>query len=620
MIPRLIHQMFIPPAEDPHRTLDAEVLAQCAAWQAHHPEFEYRLWNLAAFRGLCIVHDALHVFEAIQACRFPSMKVDMARLTILSALGGFWADLKLVPLRPFLSDLIGHRLVLAEHFVNDAWVPGLPCAAFMGAEPGHAFLHAATEHALRQIEARWPRTLEVAGPNALYHVLSAMRHSGQIGPDYVMLPQHVAWNGLFANGSSSYNRGRTGDMHWSLRERVESPYLDAGAPAPATRTSATPTPAHEEAAMPVSSDAFNDLVSHVLARLRPGRVCDIGSGAGKYGKLVRSLSSQLDFPVHCTAIEIDAQYVEQFALRQLYDEVVAGDALDLLKTPRARFDVVIIGDCIEHMRKSHAIDLLNFLVYRAGYILVLWPDEAIQDDWEGHAAEAHISTWSVDDFRPWNVLHASRYVETGRMNIVLLRGYQRTSAVISGQEFRQWQDAPFIPAQAADTRSALDRLRDRVRDDPGNVTLCNQLAYALMETGRVQEAREALLAAVRRNGAVGSLLLTLSHACNRLSLPQEAILYGHAAVSALPGEFHAHMHLAYLLFGVRELDDARTTLLAAAALNPNDPRPFEMLSTLHERAGRPTEALEAIEVALRLSPDNPLFRQRREQLLAGAGP
>lgn len=622
MIPKLIHQMFVPPAEDPGRGLDADILAQCDAWRTLHPGFRHRLWNLPMLRGLCVVHDLMPVFDAIQLCRFPAMQADLARLAILSALGGFWADLRLVPQRGFLPALSGHRLVLAEHFVNDSWVPGLPCSAFIGAEPGHPFLHAAIQNALARVRMREPRTLEVAGPGALHQLLRRMRNSEALGEGFHLLRQDEAWGVLFANGSSSYNRGHTGDLHWSLRERHESPYLDPAPMQPSRMPSATmpsatrPPTGRRKAAMPVSSNAFDSLASHILAHLRPGRVLDIGPGAGKFGKLVRDLSAQLGAPVHTTALEIDSAYVSQFELHRHYDEVVVGDALGLLHTPRMRCDLAILGDCLEHMRKSHGLDLLNFLIYRSAHILVLWPDEAIQDDWEGHAAEAHISTWSPEDFRPWKVLHASTYSESGRMNLALIRGYQPARAPVTEEDFRQWQETPFVLAQAVQPRSALDRLREKVAAAPGDDALLSQLGYALMEAGRFAEAREAMATRLRPQGNSGGLLLALSHASNRLGHREEALGLARAAAEASPRDVHAHMHLAYLLLGSGVLEEARKALTAALSLKPNEARAYEALSTVHERAGRPDQALAAIEAALQLAPDNALYRQRRDRMAA----
>jgi SAM-dependent methyltransferase len=173
--------------------------------------------------------------------------------------------------------------------------------------------------------------------------------------------------------------------------------------------------------MPFSSGAFDYWAGTLFDLLQPKTLLDIGPGAGKYGRIARERALRGSFVCRTTAIEIDESYVGTYKLHDLYDEVIVGDATErLLKTPRCRFDLAIVGDCIEHMRKSDGIDLLNFLIYRVGYICIIYPERFLQDDWGDHAAEAHISTWSEDDFRGWDVLH---HFWSG-MHMFLIDGYQ----------------------------------------------------------------------------------------------------------------------------------------------------------------------------------------------------
>jgi phospholipid N-methyltransferase len=180
--------------------------------------------------------------------------------------------------------------------------------------------------------------------------------------------------------------------------------------------------------LPYSSNAFDHYVSTVIGLLQPQTVCDIGPGAGKYVDIVRKAAELHGFAARITAVEIDEAYVEQYDLRSRHDEVILGDALDLINSPKVRFDLVIIGDCIEHMRKSNGVDLLNFLMYRAGYICVIYPEAYIQDDWDGHAAEAHISTWGPADFSDWKTLHHS----WDGAHLFLIKGYQPSRLTITG--------------------------------------------------------------------------------------------------------------------------------------------------------------------------------------------
>lgn len=181
--------------------------------------------------------------------------------------------------------------------------------------------------------------------------------------------------------------------------------------------------------MPYSNTTFDGYVLKLLDLLQPATVLDIGAGAGKYGKMVRDWgkSKLLERP-WVTGVEADDSYISRFELAKLYDTLIVDDANTLIHRPKMRFDLVILGDVIEHMRKSRALDLLNFLVYRSGYIVVVTPDKFQQDDWEGHALEAHISTWSEHDFVGWDTLHR----EYEGMHLFLIKGYQPSRMTITG--------------------------------------------------------------------------------------------------------------------------------------------------------------------------------------------
>jgi phospholipid N-methyltransferase len=180
--------------------------------------------------------------------------------------------------------------------------------------------------------------------------------------------------------------------------------------------------------MPYSSDAFDHYIDTLIGLLRPATVCDIGPGAGKYSRIIRNRANLDQFSVELTGVEIDESYVREFNLHEKYDKIIVGNAIKIIDSPRNRYDFVIIGDCIEHMKKSEGLDLLNFLIYRAGYICVVYPDQFIQDDLDGHAAEAHISTWSEADFTGWKTLH---HAWSG-MHLFLIKGYQPSRMTITG--------------------------------------------------------------------------------------------------------------------------------------------------------------------------------------------
>jgi hypothetical protein len=179
--------------------------------------------------------------------------------------------------------------------------------------------------------------------------------------------------------------------------------------------------------MPYSSAALDDVSETLIRSVSPARCLDVGPGAGKYGRLVRSIHQSADI----VAVEIDAAYIEQFRLRDVYDEVLCGPASLLFdRDLDAAYDLVIIGDCLEHMRKSEGVDLLNFLAYRSKYILVVYPIRWIQGSWDGHRSEAHISVWSEADFN-W-LDHVS--IRRSELVAVAMNGFLRDEGVEPGVE------------------------------------------------------------------------------------------------------------------------------------------------------------------------------------------
>jgi hypothetical protein len=223
--------------------------------------------------------------------------------------------------------------------------------------------------------------------------------------------------------------------------------------------------------MPISADAFDKWIGAMVSLLQPSKVCDIGPGAGKYGKMIKKAAARGGFTSHVTAIEIDASYVEEYGLRSIYDEIIIDDAINIINTPQVRFDLVMIGDCIEHMRKSSAIDLLNFLVYRSSYICVVYPEKAIQDAWQGHAAEAHISTWSAEDFKGWNSLHKTVDHPWCKMHLSLIKGYQRSRLLTDADIVALERRVDAVQRQTSQSASPAQEVTAEAPGLPGMVNL-----------------------------------------------------------------------------------------------------------------------------------------------------
>lgn len=174
---------------------------------------------------------------------------------------------------------------------------------------------------------------------------------------------------------------------------------------------------HHPVIVPGSFPVFDTVVEQFIEWISPRRALDVGCGAGKVGRMLRQHAPE------CVrvGIEIESSYVERFSLRELYHRIDVADIRRWWPEHSAEcFDLVVIGDCIEHLPKSQGLDLLNALQYRAAWIVVLAPEFIVQGAVGGVDAEAHCSVWSERDFG-WHDLWA--WDNTRAMSLFVLRGY-----------------------------------------------------------------------------------------------------------------------------------------------------------------------------------------------------
>lgn len=170
--------------------------------------------------------------------------------------------------------------------------------------------------------------------------------------------------------------------------------------------------------MPYSSEIFDGEIKDIISKIKPTNFLDLGAGAGKYGELIKVAVPE----VKTIAIEIEQDYIERFSLKRTYDEVWNMSVLDLI-SPRyyeKTFDLVMIGDIIEHLKKSDGVDLINYLIYRSKWIIVEFPHQYLQNAVEGYDSEAHISVWGESDFVNFDC--TKLYNKEGQ-RLVVLKGY-----------------------------------------------------------------------------------------------------------------------------------------------------------------------------------------------------
>jgi 2-polyprenyl-3-methyl-5-hydroxy-6-metoxy-1,4-benzoquinol methylase len=144
--------------------------------------------------------------------------------------------------------------------------------------------------------------------------------------------------------------------------------------------------------MPYSDNENKQVAKDWYEQIKPKRVLDIGPGEGTYQILMN------DSAAHWTAVEAWGTYVNQFNLKEKYDEVVVADVTYLDFDKLDHFDLIIIGDCIEHIAKDKAKLLILEMLKHTDHLLISFPVIHLdQEPWEGNYFEEHIGHWHYDE-------------------------------------------------------------------------------------------------------------------------------------------------------------------------------------------------------------------------------
>jgi hypothetical protein len=130
-------------------------------------------------------------------------------------------------------------------------------------------------------------------------------------------------------------------------------------------------------------------ISHEVARLRPATLLDVGPGQGTYSDLLRGVTPGSSW----SCVEIFEPYVEMFELRRKYDVVHVAD-IRSFSWP-TRYDVVILGDVLEHLTLADALPVWASARAHARYLVLSIPIvEYPQGVHYGNIHETHLHVWS----------------------------------------------------------------------------------------------------------------------------------------------------------------------------------------------------------------------------------
>lgn len=113
------------------------------------------------------------------------------------------------------------------------------------------------------------------------------------------------------------------------------------------------------------------------------KILDVGCGSAVYSSLLRSAGYRMD------AVEIWEPYLEQFHLRDKYDNIFIGDVLNF---DIRLYDVIILGDVLEHIEPEKAIRLIQRIKILNKQCIVAVPYQMEQGEYNGNVYESHLQS------------------------------------------------------------------------------------------------------------------------------------------------------------------------------------------------------------------------------------
>lgn len=155
--------------------------------------------------------------------------------------------------------------------------------------------------------------------------------------------------------------------------------------------------------MPTSFHRHISFVIDHIIKANPESVLDIGCGWGKWGFLAREYLDiygkgdkwkRTDWEVRIDGVEIYKPYLEDIE-KKWYDKIYNEDIIEIYnKLPN--YDLVIMGDVLEHIEKDKGKKLLRDLIERSETLILSIPLEDFTYQFKGeNKYESHISIWTL---------------------------------------------------------------------------------------------------------------------------------------------------------------------------------------------------------------------------------
>jgi len=153
----------------------------------------------------------------------------------------------------------------------------------------------------------------------------------------------------------------------------------------------------------------------------PANILDIGCGQGTYKNLFAD--NELVSTCNWTAVEVWEPYIKKFNLAEKYNRVINQDARNLDWSCLGSWDLIFMGDVLEHMTKEESQQLVDTALNHTRWILISIPIVYLpQGADHGNQYEIHVKPdWSDQEVRESFPNIVEHHVE-GIIGVYLLQG------------------------------------------------------------------------------------------------------------------------------------------------------------------------------------------------------
>lgn len=157
--------------------------------------------------------------------------------------------------------------------------------------------------------------------------------------------------------------------------------------------------------MPGSMPAGKDFTRKFLLDKPIKRILDIGPGSGNYFDLLNCRGEYQGWGhadryingFEWVAVEIFEPYVQRFELITKYNRIIISDAYDIEWDQIGTFDVIFLGDVLEHMEESRGREVIRQAVNHAPIVVISLPIvDYPQGPSYGNVHETHVEQYSPE--------------------------------------------------------------------------------------------------------------------------------------------------------------------------------------------------------------------------------